>query len=96
MSWRFGGLWLAIVIHGGLRYLEMMDFGLVFESCRERKRLLKLAPDLVQPLQFTIPVYKGQRRNLWTVFAGTWIYSILSVFRNIGYPKKLSPQKTLE
>ncbi len=84
------------LIHGGLRYLEMMDFGLVFESCRERKRLLKLAPDLVQPLQFTIPVYKGQRRNLWTVFAGTWIYSILSVFRNIGYPKKLSPQKTLE
>lgn len=84
------------LIHGGLRYLEIMDFGLVFESCRERKHLLKIAPDLVQPLQFTFPVYKGQRRNLWTIFAGTWIYSLLSVFRNIGYPKKLSAQKTLE
>ncbi|MEZ4846767.1 MAG: hypothetical protein R2877_07495 [Bdellovibrionota bacterium] len=32
------------LIHGGLRYIELMDLGLVRQSCRERKRLLKLAP----------------------------------------------------
>lgn len=84
------------LIHGGLRYLEMMDFGLVFESCRERKRLLKLAPDLVKPLKFTFPIFKGQRLGLWTVFAGTWLYSILALFRNIGRPKKLSATETLQ
>jgi len=84
------------LIHGGLRYLEIMDFGLIFESCRERKRLLKVAPELVQPLEFTIPIFGGQRRGPWTIFAGTWLYYLLSLFRNIGPPKKLSATKTLE
>lgn len=83
------------LIHGGLRYLELMDLGLVTESCRERQRLLELAPELVQPLEFTFPVFKGQRRGLWTIYLGTWIYYVLAAFRNIGRPEKLSAEKTL-
>lgn len=44
------------LIHGGLRYLEYGDVGLVRESLRERARLLKLAPQYVRPLRLFIPI----------------------------------------
>src|SRR5512142_2702483 len=44
------------LIHGGLRYLEQFDFGLVRESCRERSILLRIAPHLVRPLPFLLPI----------------------------------------
>src|ERR671919_2460962 len=45
------------LIHGGLRYLEMLDFGLVAEALRERGLLLtRLAPHLVQPVPFLVPL----------------------------------------
>ena len=45
------------LIHGGLRYLEMLDFGLVREALRERRLLLtRLAPHLVQPVPFLFPL----------------------------------------
>src|SRR3982751_1474375 len=46
------------LIHGGLRYLEHFEFGLVRESLREREILLRIAPHLVRPLAITIPIYK--------------------------------------
>ena len=52
------------LIHGGLRYLELMDFGLVRESLREKKTLERLAPHLVRPLPFLVPVYRGGTRGL--------------------------------
>ena len=45
------------LIHGGLRYLELFDVGLVRESLRERETLRRLAPHLVKPLPFLIPSY---------------------------------------
>ncbi len=45
------------MIHGGLRYLENGEFGLVAESLRERDALLTLAPHMVQPLPTTIPIF---------------------------------------
>jgi glycerol-3-phosphate dehydrogenase len=42
--------WSTRLIHGGLRYLEHGEIGLVRESLRERERLLQLAPHLVKPL----------------------------------------------
>src|SRR5229473_1485380 len=45
------------LIHGGLRYLKFLQFHLVRESLRERATLLKLAPHLVKPLPFLIPMY---------------------------------------
>src|SRR5262245_37446422 len=45
------------LIHGGLRYLEMFDFGLVRMDLRERETLLRIAPHLVKPLEFFLPFY---------------------------------------
>src|SRR5271156_4323189 len=50
------------LIHGGIRYLEQARFGLVFEGLHERSQLLKLAPHLVHPLSFLLPVYQGDKR----------------------------------
>jgi glycerol-3-phosphate dehydrogenase len=50
------------LIHGGLRYLEHAEIGLVYESLAERERLLKLAPHLVEPLELCIPIYRRARR----------------------------------
>ncbi len=52
------------LIHGGIRYLEGMEFGLVRQSIRERGTLLKLVPHLVKPLSFLIPVI-GQSPRPW-------------------------------
>jgi glycerol-3-phosphate dehydrogenase len=51
------------LIHGGLRYLEYGEFSLVRESLEERKRLLELAPQFVQPLKILIPT--GRRLGGW-------------------------------
>ncbi|HEU4754577.1 MAG TPA: FAD-dependent oxidoreductase, partial [Armatimonadota bacterium] len=47
------------LIHGGLRYLETFELGLVFEALGERSRLLRLAPHLVEPLSFLFPIYRS-------------------------------------
>ena len=56
------------LIHGGLRYLEMLDFGLVAEALRERGLLLqRLAPHLVRPVPFLYPL---QHRVWERLYAG--------------------------
>src|SRR5215212_12079182 len=47
------------IVHGGLRYLEMLDFRLVRLDLRERETLLRIAPHLVRPLEFLIPFFRG-------------------------------------
>ena len=47
------------LIHGGIRYLENFEVDLVYESLRERHIQLEVAPHLVKPLPFVIPVYEG-------------------------------------
>ncbi|HET8576094.1 MAG TPA: glycerol-3-phosphate dehydrogenase/oxidase [Methylomirabilota bacterium] len=66
------------LIHGGLRYLELFDFRLVRESLRERKTLERLAPHLVRPLPFLVPVYRGASRGLIMVRIGLWLYDLLT------------------
>src|SRR5438046_8136826 len=51
------------LIHGGLRYLELMDFGLVRESLREKKTLERLAPHLVRPLPFLVQIGRASCRE---------------------------------
>ncbi len=50
------------LIHGGLRYLEHGEFGLVYESLGERETLVRDVPHLVRPLRLLVPVYRGDRR----------------------------------
>ncbi|HAD04300.1 MAG: hypothetical protein A2091_05110 [Desulfuromonadales bacterium GWD2_61_12] len=84
------------LVHGGLRYLEGFDLRLVFEACRERRILQTIAPHLVQPLAFFIPVYKGDPRPLWMVRAGMFLYDTLAMFRNTHRHAILSPREALE
>jgi glycerol-3-phosphate dehydrogenase len=66
------------LIHGGLRYLEQAQLGLVHECLRERELLLRLAPDLVHLRPFRIPVYKETRRRPWQLRAGLSLYALLA------------------
>lgn len=68
------------LIHGGLRYLETYEFGLVRESLHERALLCRLAPDLVQLKDFFIPIYRETRRRPWLLHAGLSLYYALSGF----------------
>ena len=80
------------LIHGGLRYLETMQFNLVYNALHERASLLKLAPELVQPIPFYIPVYKDTSRSVWTLRAGLSLYALLSGFNKLSRYKEV-PKK---
>ncbi len=71
------------MIHGGIRYLEMFDFKLVFEACRERRQLLLNAPHLVYPQPFFFPIYKGDKNGIFMIESGLILYDILALFRNV-------------
>jgi glycerol-3-phosphate dehydrogenase len=83
------------LIHGGVRYLEHGYLHLVFEASAERRRLLRLAPHLVHPLQFTWPVYRGARVPLWKLSAGLALYDALALFRNVGRHKPMGASAML-
>ncbi len=68
------------LIHGGLRYLESMELGLVRESLRERTLMLQLAPELVSLQRFYIPVFKATRRRPWQLRIGLSLYAVLAGF----------------
>ena len=53
--------------HGGVRYLEQLQFGLVKEALKERALLMKNAPHLVHLLPFVFPVYSNDARPLWQI-----------------------------
>lgn len=69
------------LIHGGLRYLETAQFGLVRESLRERSLLLKLAPELVKMQPLHIPVFGSSSRSAFTIGTGLWLYKLLAGFK---------------
>jgi glycerol-3-phosphate dehydrogenase len=74
------------LIHGGLRYLELFDFGLVRSDMREREILLHIAPHLVFPLPFLLPLY---RPSLWyqaKLRIGMQLYDALSLDKSL--PKR--------
>ncbi|MDD5225781.1 MAG: glycerol-3-phosphate dehydrogenase/oxidase [Candidatus Omnitrophica bacterium] len=66
------------LIHGGIRYLENLEVDLVYESLRERHIQLEVAPHLVKPLPFVIPVYEGDKRPLWMMQLGVFLYDLLA------------------
>ena len=69
-------------MHGGLRYLEQREFGLVREASVERGLLGRLAPHLVEALPFVIPV--SDRWLLAKFGVGMWAYDALASFRNMS------------
>ncbi|MDZ4863965.1 MAG: glycerol-3-phosphate dehydrogenase/oxidase [Gemmatimonadota bacterium] len=84
------------LVHGGLRYLEHGEFGLIFEALRERGILLAIAPHLVRPLPFVFPVHHGDRVPLWKLWAGAWAYDLLAAFRNVRWHRLLGKRGLLQ
>lgn len=81
------------LIHGGIRYLEQKEFALVFEALSERQHLFDIAPHLVHPLRFLIPLYKGGRVGMRLMGLGMWLYDVLSLWEAPELHAKLDTQE---
>jgi glycerol-3-phosphate dehydrogenase len=84
------------LIHGGLRYLEHGEVGLVRESLRERETLLRIAPHLVRPLPLIVPIYQQQQRSRLAIRAGMMAYDALSVHKSLPRHRMLNSDETLK
>lgn len=84
------------MIHGGLRYLEHLRFGLVRESLRERAWLLERIPNLVKQLEILIPMYGDSPRSRAMVKLGLLLYDALAGSANITKHDFLDAQTVLE
>ncbi|HEY6929412.1 MAG TPA: FAD-dependent oxidoreductase, partial [Thermoanaerobaculia bacterium] len=81
-DWAAGTSWRSTkLVHGGLRYLETGQVGLVFESLRERAILTAAAPHLVRPAEFLFPEYSDRGRPPWQVALGLTAYDLLALGR---------------
>ena len=88
--------WSTRLIHGGLRYLEYYEVGLVRESLGEREKLLKIAPHLVKPLRFVVPVYERSKRGVGMIRLGMIGYDVLSFDKSVPNHRMLSREEALE
>ncbi len=77
------------LIHGGLRYLEHYEFGLVRESLREREALWAIAPHIIKPMRFVLPHVEGLRPR-WLLRLGLLLYD------HIGGRKNLPATRTVD
>jgi glycerol-3-phosphate dehydrogenase len=87
------------LIHGGLRYLEHFDFRLVREGLHERFILAKIAPQLVRPFPFVIPIYQDLQRNYdhpLKIRAGLLFYDLLAGGYRFEKHRRLSNDQALK
>jgi glycerol-3-phosphate dehydrogenase len=82
------------LIHGGLRYLESYDVGLVYEGVNERQLLQRLAPHLVRPMEFVYPIF-GDTARVRLVGIGLTTYDVLAGFRNVRRHQKVSAEEAV-
>src|SRR5437867_10069517 len=68
------------MVHGGLRYLQNFDLGLVREALLERQLMVRLAPHLVYPTPFLVPTLGEERRN-WRIGIGLNMYDVMATTR---------------
>lgn len=84
------------LVHGGLRYLEGYEFGLVFESLQERETLAEIAPHLVDPLKFLIPQYDESWLSRLKIGLGMTLYDVLSYGKTVPNHDRLSSSQLRE
>lgn len=77
--------WSSKLVHGGLRYLAAGDWRLTRESVRERQRLMRDLPGLVDPLDFLLPVYAHDRPGRFKLGAGLAAYDLMAGKRYSRY-----------
>jgi len=80
------------IVHGGVRYLEYLQFGMVRESARERRILRRIAPHLVHPLSFLYPVFRGE--SLLKIRAGLRLFDAFAGNAREERSRRLSPAET--
>jgi glycerol-3-phosphate dehydrogenase len=80
------------LVHGGLRYLQNFDLGLVREALLERSLLVKLAPHLVKPLPFVVPTFEGKRPDRM-LGVGLNMYDVMSWRRGRDESEEWSPDR---
>jgi glycerol-3-phosphate dehydrogenase len=83
------------LIHGGLRYLENYDVGLVYEGVNERQLLQRLAPHLVRPMEFVYPIFPDTAR-VRLVGLGLTTYDVLAGFRNVRRHERITDAEAIE
>jgi glycerol-3-phosphate dehydrogenase len=88
--------WATRLIHGGLRYLEHYEFALVRESLRDREALLHIAPHLVKPLGFLVPVYDRSSRGPLMIRLGMNLYDTLSYDKSMDRHKMLGRKRVMD
>ena len=74
------------ILHGGIRYLQHLDFERLRESCRERAAFLRIAPHLTRPLPIAIPTYGWGMKGKWPLRAAFTLLEGLTRDRNRGMP----------
>lgn len=77
------------LIHGGLRYLESLQFSLVKECLQDREFLVENYPEIVRLKPFFLPIYSQTRRQSLKIFLGLFLYSLLGGFRKSTRFRKL-------
>lgn len=83
------------LVHGGLRYLKNLEFDLVRESLAERRIMEIIAPHMVYPLPFVVPIYKGGFDTSFMMKIGMFLYDILSYDKSkLADPEKRIPNHT--
>lgn len=87
--------WATRLIHGGLRYLEHYEVPLVRESLRDREAMLRIAPHLVKPLRFAVPVYERSSRGPGMIRLGMIGYDVLSYDKSVPNHRMLSREQAL-
>ncbi|PPF74529.1 glycerol-3-phosphate dehydrogenase/oxidase [Pseudoclavibacter sp. Z016] len=75
--------WNSRLIHGGLRYLEHGEIPLVYESLHDREALLHIAPHLIEPMPFIVPLYKHNHLPGWMFRIGMILYDVLSLQKSL-------------
>lgn len=86
------------LLHGGLRYLENMEFKLVHEALTQRNKLFKHAPHLAKELPFLFPIYRENGDSLGIMDIGLWLYdgfSSVSDFHRARLHRRIKPQEAL-
>lgn len=84
------------LIHGGLRYLEYGQLGLVRKTLAERRLLLRLAPHRVRPLRFILPIYRRSRRGRWMIGLGLRLYDFLAGPQSGGRHHRLDEKELFD
>jgi len=84
------------LIHGGLRYLEQLHFGLVAEALDERARILRLAPHLVRLEPFLFPIYGLPLVHQAFYGAGILLYDVLGSRHGAGFARHMRPEAARE